>query len=277
MNQRILINIISRITGRFVEVQFPAFIQRRINACFVGFFGLDLTEFESAEKYPSIQKLFTRSLKKPRIFSAKAGDLISPTDSKIAQFGALENSTILQVKGLTYELKDFLTDATEEGELKKIENGKFINFYLSPSDYHHFHAPTDFKIQKIIHVPGTLFPVKKSSLEKNKNLFVKNERVILECLTVQGFLFYFVAIGALNVGKIRIFKEPRLQTNSAGQQGHVVHNYTKPVGIEKGEDLGLFEMGSSVVILFESGSLEFLSKIKIDQKISFGESFARFN
>ena len=151
-----------------------------------------------------------------------------------------------------------------------------MNFYLSPKDYHHFHAPVDFRIQKIVHVPGTLMSVKKISLEKNKDLYIKNERVILECFFKKS-LFYFVVIGAFNVGKIKIFKEPRLQTNTSKNKNCVIYDYSSPINIQKGEDLGFFEMGSSVVLLFEKENVEFRHDMKIGQEILFGDNFAKFS
>jgi phosphatidylserine decarboxylase len=271
---RTTLNIISTIVGSFASLQLPSFIQKRLNALFVHVFDVDMAEFDRPEDYPSIQALFTRSLRKQRPFSDDPNELICPTDSTVAQFGTLDYETILQAKGLSYDLPSFLTDAIDTANMKRLENGTFINFYLSPKEYHHFHAPTDFMICKMVHVPGTLLPVKKSSLEKNRGLFIRNERVILECIS-GDMLFYFVAIGALNVGKIRLFREPNLQTNiPGGKNSHTVYDYPDPIRIRKGEDMGVFEMGSSVVLLFEKDRISFSKETEIRKDIMFGNGFA---
>lgn len=272
-----MLNFFSIIFGKVASLSFPSFLQKRINKLFVNFFHIDLSHFRKVDEYHSLQNLFVRDLQKQRVFSNDNSILISPTDAKIAQFGILNKDTILQIKGLSYDLYTFLTEKAKKDYAQKTENGIFINFYLSPQDYHHFHAPCNFQIQKIIHVPGTLFPVKRSSLEKRKNLYIRNERVILECQTEKQTVFYFVAIGACCVGKIEIAKEPRLQTNILSNRNTTVFSYATPLEIKKGENLGHFEMGSSVVLLFEKGSVDLLPEIHREQKIQFGDNFAKYH
>ncbi len=271
-----MLNAISRMSGKLIVIKSPRYLQNIINSLFVKLLKINMADFEGVDVYPSLQHLFTRELKKTRIFSEDPKIIISPTDSKIAQHGVLDRNKILQVKNVSYDVKLFLTELADADQVKKIENGKFINFYLSPQDYHHFHAPLNFEIKKIIHVPGTLFPVNKMSSQKVKNLFVKNERVILECFLENKAPFYFVAIGALNVGKIKIYKEPRLQTNTVNRKNPIAYAYPESLKIQKGDDLGVFEMGSSVVLLFAENSIEF-SNIQQDQKILFGDNFATLN
>jgi phosphatidylserine decarboxylase len=124
-------------------------------------------------------------------------------------------------------------------------------------------------------VPGTLLPVKKSSLEKNRGLFIRNERVLLECISGE-VLFYFVAIGALNVGKIRLFREPKLQTNIPGKDSRNIYDYPDLIRIRKGEDMGVFEMGSSVILIFEKDRVRVTPKTAAEGDIAFGDTFARF-
>jgi len=269
-------NKISRLVGKIISIKFPKFIQKSINKIFIYILKIDLSEFNEVNSYTSLQNLFTRKFKLQRSYSKNKKDIISPTDSKITQYGTINNDIILQVKGLFYKASKFITEQADIEKRKKIKDGQFINFYLSPKDYHHFHAPCDFSIHKIIHVPGTLFPVKKSSLEKQKNLFIENERVILECITTQNKVFYFVAIGALNVGKINIFKEPKLKTNLPSKKLPLTYNYKTPIKIQKGEDIGCFEMGSSVVLLFEKESIKFKSILEKNLNIKFGDIFGTF-
>jgi len=268
-------NYISRVVGCLISIKFYKPIQNQINKYFVKLFKIDLTDFEPLDTYPSIQRLFTRQLKKPRIFSLDTNTLISPTDSTIAQYGTLNKDLILQIKGLSYDLYSFLTATANIDQVKRIEDGSFINFYLSPRNYHRFHAPTDFEITKTIHVPGTLYPVKQKSLEAQENLFIKNERVILECHLKNNVCFYFVAIGAFNVGRITINKETNLRTNTFDRKNLSAYNYSVPIQIKKGEEIGFFEMGSSVVLLFEKNKIKFCDNIHVGQAVLFGDDFAK--
>lgn len=262
--------LISKISGKIFSIKLPALLQKKINKIFVNFFKIDLSEFKRYDKYTSLQDLFIRDLKKMRRFSSLKTDLIAPTDSKIIQYGKLISYTLLQIKGIEYNIKKFLGSDISINNLKKIKNGEFINFYLSPKDYHHFHAPTDMFIQKIVHIHGDLYPVKESFIKKRK-VFSENERVILECkLQEKGKLLYFVLIGALNVGNIKIYKEAKIKTNSSSKKINT-YSYKKPLFIKKGEDIGYFSFGSSVVIISEKNSIKYINHL-LNKKIKFGDT-----
>lgn len=262
-----MLNILSFLVGKIANQQFPKSFQTYLNIIFVWYTKINLSEFSPVESYPSLQKLFTRSLLRSRKISKNINDVIVPTDSKIMQFGEIKNGEILQVKGLSYSVKNFL----QIENVEKLNGGAFINFYLSPEDYHHFHAPCDFSISKITHISGNLFPVKQSYLENKKNLFIENTRVVIEA-EINNKKMYFIAIGALNVGSINVFCEPRIQTNLNKKNN--TFSYETPIKICKGDDIGVFEMGSSVVLIFEKDVIQFFNNLKIGQKIKFGEIFA---
>lgn len=261
--------------GKLARTSFPPSLQRLLNKAFIAVTKIDLSDFEPVESYPSIQALFTRSLKSPRHFSKDAATVIVPTDSAVVQFGDIREGEILQVKGLSYELAAFLTTEADAEKVQKVRHGHFINFYLAPHDYHHFHAPLDFWVHAIIHVPGTLFPVNKRYQEKQQDLFIHNERVILEATTKDGKAFYFVAIGALNVGSIKITAEPRVHTNLPETVGPTRYRYTTPLHIQKGADVGFFEMGSSTVLLFEKDSFHFDPSLAVGNPIRFGDALGK--
>ena len=145
-----------------------------------------------------------------------------------------------------------------------------MNFYLSPRDYHRYHAPVDFKLLKLIHVPGKLYPVNLKYLNKEFELFVQNERVILECET-NGKIFYMVFVGALNVGQMVFEFENRVETNTNAKEMKV---YTyENIEISKGECLGYFKMGSTVVMLWENEMIE-LDNL-LNQNVKFGQKIAK--
>jgi len=264
-------NIVSNIFGKFASHRFVSPLQYLINFIYVKTMGVDLQEFDPIGSYQSLNELFTRKLKKQRVFDKSNKVVISSCDSMITELGDIFISRTMQIKGFYYKVDDLLTSFVELENIKKIYNGKFINFYLSPKDYHRYHVPIDMQVLKVVHVPGLLYPVNLKYLNKVFDLFVKNERVILECKTEENKLFYMVFIGALNVGKMKFNFDNRIQTN-AKKDTITTYQYAD-IHLKKGEELGTFEMGSTIVMLFEKNMVELTCKK--EQKISFGDSVAK--
>ena len=256
-------NAISRGWGKFANKEFPPFVQNIINSGYVKLLGLDMSEFETPSKYKSLNALFTRAFKTPREIDNNKDTFISPADSFVTSQGKIKDDLALQIKGFCYSVEELLTD---NFNAQKIKNGEYINFYLSPKDYHRYHIPFDCEISKIVHIPGALYPVNNTYLNSMPELFVKNERVIVEC-RVERKVFYMVLVGALNVGKMTITFEPSIQTNTNTKEIKV-YEY-KDKFVKKGYELGYFMMGSTVVLLFEKGLIEL--KDKLNKKVKFGE------
>ena len=262
-------NLISLYFGKFAKKRFPTFIQEFINKAYVKLMGLNMSEFKNEKYYKSLNELFTRELILKREIDENQGIMISPTDSLITQCGEIKEDIALQIKGMEYSVEELLTYYCTEN-FERVKNGSFMNFYLSPKDYHRYHAPCDFKLLKLIHVPGKLYPVNLKYLRKEFELFVQNERVILECET-NGKIFYMVFVGALNVGQMVFEFENRVETNKNAKEIKV-YNYDN-IEITKGECLGYFKMGSTVVMLWEKEmvTLEDL----LDKNVRFGQKIAK--
>ncbi len=261
-------NIISRQFGRFASHKFPAFIQGFINQGYVSILGLDMGEFDEPKSYSSLNALFTRALKRKREIDGESGKFISPCDALISEQGEIENGTALQIKGFSYKVSELLTPHVKKSD--KLLSGCFINFYLSPKDYHRFHSPVDMRVLKAIHVSQKLYPVNFTYLKKVDELFCKNERVILECEDKDSKIFYLVFVGALNVGKIVFTFDDNISTN-ASYDSEKVYKYEN-LSFKKGDELGRFEMGSTIVVLFEDENVELL---KGNEKVRFGEAVAK--
>ena len=262
-------NLISQNFGKFAKKEFPSFIQKVINAGYVKFLGLNMSEFKKPKFYKSLNALFTRELELKRKINTEENVFISPTDSLITECGKIEKDIALQIKGMEYSVEDLLTYYCNDN-LERIKNGSFMNFYLSPKDYHRYHSPSDFKLKKLIHVPGKLYPVNLKYLNKEIDLFVQNERVIIEC-EKNGKLFYMVFVGALNVGQMVFEFEPRVETNLDTAEIKV-YEYEN-IQINKGDCLGYFKMGSTVVMLWEENSVE-LEEL-LHQDVRFGQAVAK--
>lgn len=246
-------SIASRLFGVFAHKEFPAPIQHAINKAYTAMMKIDLMEFEDVNSYKSLNALFTRPFKIRRLFNIHEQTVIAPCDSLISAFGKIENALALQIKGFSYNVRNLLGDYIAKKEKDRLENGDYVNFYLSPSDYHRYHAPIDMRVTKAIHIPGKLYPVNCTWLKKVQGLFIENERVVLECFTKENKLFYMIFVGALNVGKMTFTFDKTIQTNAKAsiQQCYDYQDLT----IAKGEELGHFEMGSTIVMLFEKESI----------------------
>ncbi len=173
-----------------------------------------MSEFHDPDSYKTLNKLFTRELRVPRDIDHSLDNFISPADSFVSETGDIKDGTSTQIKGMSYSVKELLTDEIFYDNFAKLEDGVFMNFYLSPKDYHRYHCIYNCQITKLIHVPGKLYPVNFTYLNKQDSLFVENERVIAECKTDEGKLFYMVFVGALNVGKMIFTFEDKIKTNS---------------------------------------------------------------
>lgn len=262
-------NLISLYFGKFAKKEFPSFLQKAINASYVKLMGLNMSEFKNSKYYKSLNDLFTRELIIKREIDETSNVIISPTDSLITQCGQIQEDIALQIKGMEYSVEELLTYYCSSN-FEKIKNGSFMNFYLSPKDYHRYHAPCDFKLLKLIHVPGKLYPVNLKYLKKEFELFVQNERVILECIANER-IFYMVFVGALNVGQMVFEFENRVETNTNAKEMKV---YTyENIEISKGECLGYFKMGSTVVMLWENQMVEL--EDLINKNVRFGEKIAK--
>ena len=150
---------------------------------------------------------------------------------------------------MEYSVSELLGQSELEGEYD------FANIYLSPKDYHHYHVPCDITIKKAIYIPGKLYSVAAKWLAKVDSLYTKNERVALSCEMKNGKKLWLVFVGALNVGKMKFCFDERIQTNAMANFTQI-YEY-KNLHIKKGERLGNFELGSTIVILSEKDAIEY--------------------
>jgi phosphatidylserine decarboxylase len=266
-------SLISQNFGKFASKEFPKWFQKIVNSSYVGLMGLDMSEFHAPSTYSSLNALFTRKLKEDRNYSLDANDFISPCDSWISECGDLSEDYALQIKGMRYKSDDFIGEQFSQDEKNVVHNGKFINFYLSPKDYHRYHMPTNLKVLKAAHIPGKFYPVNIPSLKKRVNLFIENERVVLMCETQTKKRFFMVLVSALNVGVMQVSFEPKIKTNADAEKSSV-YEYDD-LHMNKGDDFGCFEMGSTIVILAEKGMLEL--DIKAGEHVKYAQTIAKLS
>lgn len=260
---------ISQAFGRFASKEHAPAVQRMINRSYVRMMGLDMGEFEAPETYPTLNALFTRRFKTMRTFAADPAAVISPCDSLITEAGMIGSGLALQIKGMSYSVDEALGREIAGESKSNLEGGTFVNFYLSPRDYHRYHAPMDMQVLKAVHIPGKLYPVNIPSLKKRVDLFIENERVVLECLSEGGKRFFLILVGALNVGKMEVAFEPRISTNTVMTPSRYEYSDLR---LKKGDDFGCFQMGSTIVMLCEKEMMK--PAVSAGENVRFGQTIA---
>lgn len=263
-------SLLSQAFGRFASKKHNPKFQNFINSTYVRMMGLDMSEFRSYQSYESLNALFTRHFVAMRTFSVEANTVISPCDSLITEWGTIEDTRALQIKGMSYDVNAFLGEYIDDSSKEAIRDGSFVNFYLSPRDYHRYHVPLDMQVVKAVHIPGKLYPVNIPTLKNKVDLFVENERVVLECLSTQGKRFFLVLVGALNVGQMEVAFEPKIQTNTAYTPS--VYKYNN-LHLKKGDDFGCFKMGSTIIMLCEKEMCEW--NVTTGENVKFGQTIAK--
>ncbi|XP_056408867.1 phosphatidylserine decarboxylase proenzyme, mitochondrial-like [Hyla sarda] len=282
--------LLSRLWGLLNEVSLPHWLRRPLLSMYVWAFSVNMqeAEVEDLNRYKNLGELFRRPLKATaRTISPQY--LVSPCDGRVLHCGRTRGSQIEQVKGLSYSLENFL--GTQDWRESGYSDLKFVKqlgvrpsnrlyhhvVYLAPGDYHRFHSPADWSIQHRRHFPGSLLSVSPHVARWVPELFCQNERVVLSGQWQFGF-FSLTAVGATNVGSIRIYGDSNLRTNhSCHKKGkHHDCSYTEQYGptglaLAKGDPLGEFNFGSTIVLVFE-GPRDFKFHTKGGERIFMGEA-----
>ncbi|XP_053062010.1 phosphatidylserine decarboxylase proenzyme, mitochondrial isoform X4 [Acinonyx jubatus] len=288
--------LLSRAWGRLNQVELPHWLRRPVYSLYIWTFGVNMKEaaVEDLHHYRNLSEFFRRKLKPQARPVCGLHSVISPSDGKILNFGQVKNCEVEQVKGVTYSLESFLGPRISTEDLPfppATPCGSFRNqlvtregnelyhcvIYLAPGDYHCFHSPTDWTVSHRRHFPGSLMSVNPGMARWIKELFCHNERVVLTGDWKHGF-FSLTAVGATNVGSIRIYFDRDLHTNSPRYSkgsyndfSFVTHANKEGIPMRKGEHLGEFNLGSTIVLIFEAPK-DFNFKLKAGQKIRFGEA-----
>lgn len=237
---------LSRWIGHFMHWQGPKWWAKLSVKTFAKMYNIDLNEAEKPySDYPSIGEFFIRKLK-AGIRPIGQGWAVHPADSKITQAEPIHKGALIQAKGITYDLLNFTQD---QDSLKKWDEGMFLTYYLCPTDYHRVHSPVDGVISDVRYMPGELWPVNEWSTTNIKNLFTVNERVLVEIQTELGPVGV-VFVGATNVGHIVLSFDSQVRGNQKGPHIFQHKKYHPEIPVKKGDELGMFRMGSTIVMLY---------------------------
>jgi phosphatidylserine decarboxylase len=246
----------------------PQKLMNKIISWYSDKYGVILNEAEIPPTgYKNLNLFFTRKLKDgARKIDADKKSIVATTDSRVDEFGDINEDSILQAKGVDYSLRKLIPSR----EAEKFVNGKFITLYLSPGDYHRIHSPLSGEITGFFNIPGKLYPVQEFMVNGLKGLFSINERLITYIKTEKGTVAV-CKIGATNVGKISLSYNHSVTNKFFRRKNEYIYAPDKRPQINKGDEIGTFNLGSTVIILFEKGVLEKFSDLKKGQKVKVGE------
>ncbi len=255
--QHFLTSLVYRIT----RCEIPWFKNNLIKL-FISVFDVDmsLAKNPDPESYSSFNTFFTRGLSpEARPITLDEKIILSPVDGAISQIGNIQNNTIIQAKGKSYTLKHLLV---EDELVNMFSGGTFATLYLAPRDYHRIHMPVSGQLSRMIYVPGKLFAVNSHSVRVVDAVFAKNERVINIFDTDIGPMAV-VMVGALNVGS--------METVWSGQitpaKNRIINDTQfsgNDIKLEQGQEMGRFNMGSTVILLFPKNVIQWSADMVAD-------------
>ena len=266
---------LSRLAYRITRSRVPL-IKNALISGFVNRFQPDMSEAEQPDplEYESFNAFFTRALRAPaRPCDPDPAVLISPVDGSVSQIGRLEGSWLVQAKGHAYTLESLL--AADLSWPLQLRGGAFATLYLAPSNYHRVHMPLPGVLRAAWYVPGALFSVDATTSAGVPGLLARNERVV--CVFAhEALTFAVVLVGALLVGSMATVWHGEVTPRALrGCAGLPLDAARAPLTLEKGAELGRFNMGSTVIVLLAPGGGEWLPALVPGSSVRVGQALAR--
>jgi phosphatidylserine decarboxylase len=237
----------------------------------------DMSEAEEPDprNYPSLNAFFTRALRAAaRPVDEAPAALVSPVDGSVSQLGRLDGSWLVQAKGLAYTLESLLDEAVPAWA-PVFRGGAFATLYLAPGNYHRVHMPLAATLQAAWYVPGQLFSVNAATARTVPGLFARNERVV--CVFSEGNLsFALVLVGALLVGSLATVWHGDVTPRMPRTRAELPLDFTRArLRLEKGAEMGRFNMGSTVILLLPPGRCEWLATASVGAAVRVGARLAQ--
>jgi len=265
---------LSRLAGTIARIRHPG-VRTFLIKSFLAFYDVDLDEAErsSIDDYASFNDFFTRALQPDvRPLAKDPNALVSPADGAISQIGTLAHDRLLQAKGRDYSLAALL--ALEASAAARYCDGNFLTVYLAPHNYHRVHAPFGGRITAIRYVPGQLFSVNQRTARCVDRLFARNERVVVEFETAHGQIAV-ILVGAMLVASMELTVCDLAAATSAVVNGSAACKV--PAGgdfgsLERGAELGRFNMGSTVIIVGEAQRWQWLPELRAGSVVRMGQA-----
>jgi len=264
-----LSNVMSKFTHSKIKVWKNIMISQIIKI-----YGVNMSEAKEQDinNFESFNHFFTRELKPGvRPISSVENAIACPADGAVSQAGLIEQGDIFQAKGKSFTAIDLLGGDAERA--KPFENGSFTTIYLSPKDYHRLHMPIKGTLTEMIHIPGRLFSVNGATANSVPGLFARNERVACMFDTELGPMA-LILVGAIFVSSVETTWHGVVTPPSIDSVRSWQYKEDAPV-IDKGEEMGRFNMGSTIIVLFGKDKIKWEEEFKAGKKVQLGEMIAR--
>ena len=263
---------LTAIAGRVARSAGGAMTTRLIR-WFVAKYGVDMAEAANPAiaSYATFNDFFTRPLK-PGARPLADADFVCPVDGAISQFGAIDDHHIVQAKGHRFTTTELV--GGDPALAASFRHGCFANLYLSPRDYHRLHMPCDGQLVRMIYIPGALFSVNPTTARGVPNLFARNERVVCVFDSSDHGRFVMVLVGATIVGSMATVWHGVVNAKRGGG----VSDWTyadQAISLKKGEEMGRFLLGSTIVMLFGAGAITFNEDWAPERSVRLGEAMGR--
>jgi len=254
--------------GRFCRTK-TIWLKNWMITTFIKKYQVNISEavYTGLEAYPHFNSFFTRHLRSgTRPIAANPHAIVSPADGSISQFGHIEKDLLIQAKKFNFKLEQLLADQTLA---TKFLNGEFFTCYLAPKDYHRVHMPLAGKLIKTIFIPGKLFSVNEETALNVPNLFARNERLVCIFETAAG-LMAMIFVGAMLVGSIKTVWQDHPHTAKKVSP----NDFSEPLEFQKGDEVGHFQMGSTIILLFQQNTIRWQNFLCTLLPIKMGQTIA---
>jgi phosphatidylserine decarboxylase len=258
--------------GTVASQTLPSALRRLAYRAFARAVGANLAEAElDLEKYPSLGDFFARKLREgARRVDPAPNAIISPCDGAIAAGGVAADGVLVQAKGHNYRLDELVPDAAFA---RSLVGGAYLTIYLSPRDYHRVHAPVAGQLVSYNYVPGTLWPVNRWATNRRSGLLARNERVVIR-LNADGIGdVAVVMVGAAGVGNIALADAPESASFRQLRERKTIELSQKRLA--KGDELGAFRLGSTVVLVFPPSKALLADDLAVGSTVQFGQRIGR--
>lgn len=264
---------LTQLAGWFAQQKWGA-VTHFVIKVFAKKYNVDMSEAkkENFSDYESFNQFFIRELKDDaRKINENPTALCLPADGRVSQIGHINDERLLQAKGHFFSLSDLL--AGDEELVNTFKNGEFATIYLSPRDYHRVHMPCDATLRKMIYVPGDLFSVNPFLAEHVPNLFARNERVICVFDTAFGPMVQ-ILVGATITASMSTVWAGVINPPRTGEVKVWTYQGDSAIKLTKGQEMGAFQLGSTVINLFPANSVTLAEHLEVDVPVRMGEILA---
>lgn len=268
-------HLLSRCTGWLADLRHPIWLKNLIIHMFIKQFKVDMSEAANPDptSYASFNAFFTRALREDARPLANA-DIVCPADGAISQLGDIEDGRIFQAKGQSFSTWELLGGDSERAHV--FDGGSFATIYLSPRDYHRVHMPLAGRLTATNYIPGKLFSVNGVTAENVPRLFARNERLVCYFDTDAGPMA-LILVGAMIVAGIETVWSGQVAPPTLNPVRRDYVQLPEAVELAKGEEMGRFALGSTVILLFPKGAVEWDSAYVAGVATRLGEKLAELD